>query len=54
MEYLIRNKYKLIADPYNHGRICFEVSLAEKTLLSHLLDDPKFLFYADNIVYFNS
>lgn len=53
MKHLIENGYKQVEDPYDCGRTCFEVKFAGKELLDHILNDEKFYFYSDNIVYFN-
>lgn len=52
MEYLIKHKFKQVDDPYHNGRTCFEVNGADKVILAHLVNDPKFLYLGNNIAYF--
>lgn len=53
MDYLIKKGYSQVEDPYDNGRICFEVKFVDKTMLHHLLNDERFQFIANDIVYFD-
>ena len=49
------DKFTLIDDPYNNGRICYRANshFLERLDLKRILEDPKFLFIYDNVVYFD-
>jgi len=58
MKYCIAaaDRFEQIPDPYNNGRICFKSknTFFDRTDLTGIMNDPKFLFIVHDIVYFNT
>lgn len=50
------DRFVLIDDPHGCNRICYrnKYDLFERLDLQRIMKDPKFLFIANNIVYFNN
>lgn len=48
------NRFELINDPYNNKRICFKCkyNFFERLDLTRIIEDSRFLFIKDNVVYF--
>lgn len=48
------DRFELIADPYNNKRICYKnkYDFFERLDLIRIMEDTRFLFIKDNIVYF--
>jgi hypothetical protein len=58
MEYLINNGYKQVPDPYDNGRIVFDLfisphSIIDRNLMHYLLNDKNFEFISNNLIYFS-
>jgi hypothetical protein len=50
------DRFDSIPDPYNCGRKCFKSknNFFERYELSRIIEDSKFMFIADGIVYFSN
>lgn len=54
MKKLLNNEcYEQISDPYGHNRICFKATHISREDMVALIADEKFMFIANNIVYFD-
>lgn len=55
MKHVLDNprQFRSIADPYNQDRICFSCAFLYRMDMILIAEDTKFLFYSNEVLYFD-